>query len=310
MSKLKGRYLGLIFLVGAVLCWGPAPVISKLALSEVPQLSFAFLSRFLALTIITLLFFRKDIFKIKKVDLPKLIFAGLAGAVFNVIFFLYGIQLTKASDAQAIFTAGPVINAVFAHFILKEKIKSIQMIGVFIGFFGALVIAGKDFFTTGSLNLGSMQGNFLIFLASVSWVVYIILSKELSHKYSAYTISFYSFLVASVSFFPMAILENIFNSSWIAHVGFAGIFGIFYQAVFASVIAFLFYQTGLKLSTAFMAGVVLYLNPVLTTIVAVPVLEEKISLPFIVGTALIISGSIIATQYELVSRHVKRISKR
>lgn len=307
MSK---KYLGLFFLLGAVLCWGPAPVASKLALNQIPQLSFAFLSRFLAFTIISILFFRKGAFKVRREDLPKLIFAGLAGAVFNVAFFLYGIKLTKASDAQAIFTAGPVINAIFAHFVLKEKIEMIQMLGVVVGFVGALVIAGEEFFTTGVLHMGSLQGNLLIFFASISWVVYIIISKELSSKYSAYTISTYSFLVASISFLPMAIVENLINSSWVGHVGFVGIFGVFYQAIFASVIAFLLYQSGLKITSAFMAGVVLYLNPVLTTIVAVPVLHEHISTPFIIGTTLIIGGSITATQYELVRHHVRRIVKR
>ena len=78
MSK---KYLGLFFLLGAVLCWGPAPVASKLALNQVPQLSFAFASRFLALIIITILYFRKGAFKIKREDLPMLIVAGLAGAL-------------------------------------------------------------------------------------------------------------------------------------------------------------------------------------------------------------------------------------
>lgn len=303
---MQKKYLGLLLLLAAVLCWGPAPVISKLALAEVPQLSFAFLSRTLALAIALVLFFNKGYFKIKKKDLPKFIMAGLAGAVFNVAFFLYGIQFTRATDAQAIFTVGPVINATFAYFILKEKIKTIQILGVIVGFLGALVIAGSDFFNTGSLQIGNLGGNFLIFMASVSWVFYIIISKGLSKDYSPISITSYSFLVATICFFPLAIFENLINSAWISTIGFAGIFGIIYQGVFASILAFTAYQTGLKLTSAFLAGVVLYLNPVITTIFAVPVLGEKISTPFIVGTVLIISGSVIATQYDLVKGHVSR----
>lgn len=300
------KYAGLLFLLGAVLCWGPAPVVSKLALAEVPQLSFAFLSRSLALLIICVLFLSKGYFKIDKKDLPQFILAGLLGAVFNVAFFLYGIKLTRASDAQAIFTVGPVINAVFAHFILKEKIKTVQMVGVLIGFVGALIIGGEDFFTTGTLHLGNMWGNLLILMASISWVGYIIVSKELSVKYSPISITSYSFLVASVAFLPLAVFENLNGMNWVSGLGFIGVFGVVYQGIFASVIAFLTYQTGLKMTSAFLAGVVLYLNPVITTMVAVPVLGEKISAAFVIGTAFIIAGSIIATQYNLVRYHVNR----
>ena len=300
------KYAGLLFLLGAVLCWGPAPVVSKLALAEIPQLSFGFLSRTLAFVIVFLLFFRKGAFRIEKADLPKFILAGLLGAFFNVAFFLYGIKLTSASDAQAIFTIGPVINAVFAHFILKEKIRTVQMIGVGIGFLGALVIGGKDFLSTGTFYIGSLWGDLLILMASISWVGYIIVSKELSHKYSAISITSYSFLVASIAFFPLAVFENWNGFAWIDTVGMAGIFGIFYQGIFASVLAFLAYQTGLKMTSAFLAGVVLYLNPVITTLFAIPILGEKISTPFIVGAGLIIAGSIIATQYDLVKHHVNR----
>jgi drug/metabolite transporter (DMT)-like permease len=307
---MNKKYAGLLFLLGAVLCWGPSPVVSKLALAEIPQLSFGFLSRFLAFTIVFLLFFKKGAFKIEKEDLPKFILAGLLGAFFNVAFFLYGIKLTSASDAQAIFTIGPVVNAVFAHFILKEKIRTVQLTGVVIGFMGALVIGGKDFLTTGTFQIGSLWGDLLILMASISWVGYIIVSKELSHRYSAISITSYSFLVASIAFFPLAVIENLNGFAWINTVGFAGFFGIFYQGIFASVLAFLAYQTGLKMTSAFLAGVVLYLNPVVTTIFAVPILGEKISTPFIIGAGLIIIGSIVATQYDLVRHHVGRHLKK
>lgn len=307
MSK---KYLGILLLFAAALCWGPSPVVSKLALNEVPQLSFAFLGRILALAIVFILFFKKGYFRIDKKDLMLFVLAGLTGAVLNVAFFVYGIKLTRATDAQAIFTLAPAINAVFAYFILKEKIKVIQIFGVIIGLIGALLIAGADFFVTGSLRLGSMEGNFLIFMACISWVFYIIISKKLSKKYSPISITSYSFLVSAIVFLPFAFFENLKDSSWIGNLGFAGIFGIIYQGIFASVIAFLTYQTGLKLTNAFMAGVILYLNPVVTTIFAVPVLGEKITSPFIAGTVLIICGSLIATQYELVKGHIHRHIKR
>lgn len=301
------KYAGIIGLLIAVLCWAPAPVITKLALNQVPTFAFAFLSRFLALIILFIFFFHKGAFKVNTKDLPTLILAGLTGSVLNIGLFLFGIERTNAMDAQAIFSVGPLINTIFAYFILKEKIHSTQTIGVIIGFIGAVLIATKLYFETGNLQSGDLFGNLLIFLASVSWVFYILLSKKLSQKYSPTTITSYSFLVGAVAFFPVALLESGGNIGRIFNVSGVGLFGVLYQGVFASVIAFLTYQVGLKLTSAFAAGVVLYLNPIGTTLIAMIVLSEKLTLPFIVGTAFIIIGSLVATQYLSVKTHLSRL---
>ncbi len=299
------KYGGILALLVSVLCWGPAPVVSKIALAEIPQLSFAFLSRFIAVLILVIAFLPKGYFKINKKDFWWFVLAGLTGTTLNFSFFLYGVVLTTAMNAQVIFTTAPIITAIFAIFILKEKINKIQIFAVILGFLGAVIIAAKDFF--GNSHSGSLLGDFLIFLSALSWVFYILLSKKLSKKYSPITITAYSFLVSSVIFAPLAVTENIYGgSAWLNHLNFVGIFGILYQGIFASVIAFSAYQIGLKLTSAFAAGVVLYLNPVVTTIIAVYVLHEKISGAFIVGALFIIVGSLIATQYETLKYHVRK----
>lgn len=300
------KYYGLLALLVSVFCWGPAPVVTKLALTEVPEFSFAFLGRFLAFLVLAAIFIPRGFFKISKKHIPMLILAGLAGSVFNVGFFIFGIQMTNAMDAQAIFSVGPVVNAILAHFILKERIKLIQGLGVLIGFIGTVLVATRTFFETGTISQGNLFGDLLILIASLSWVGYILISKKLSKIYSPQTITLYSFLVSSAVFAPIALFENFSDSSWIGLLTFQGVFGIIYNGIFASVIAFLAYQIGLRLTTAFAAGVILYLNPVVTTLFSVPILGEKITTPFVLGAALIILGSIIATQHEVVRNHVRQ----
>lgn len=304
------KYGGIIALLISVFCWGPAPVVSKIALTEVPQLSFAFLSRSLAFTILVVIFLNRGYFKVDKKDLKDLFLAGLTGAVLNVGLFLYGLQHTTAMNAQAIFTTAPIITAILAHFFLKERINFIQTIAVIVGFIGAVIIAMQDFFLTGKISSGSIVGNLLVFFAAFSWVLYILVSKKLSKKYSPTTITCYSFLFSSLIFAPLAFVETISNPTWIGNLGIAGIFGILYQSIFASVIAFLAYQTGLKLTSAFTAGVALYLNPVITVIVAGIALGEIITPVFLIGAVFIIAGSAIATQYETLKGHLaKRFRK-
>src|SRR3989344_9567384 len=135
------KQLGLIALLISVFAWGPAPVFTKLALTEFDAFSFAFAGRIIALALLAILFVPRGFLKIQIKDIPLIILAGLTGAVFNVGFFIFGIQMTGAMDAQAIFSSGPLLTAIFAHFILKEKISKLKSLGVVIGFFGAVVIA-------------------------------------------------------------------------------------------------------------------------------------------------------------------------
>ena len=303
---MERKRFGILLLLAAVFLWGPAPVITKLALLEVPQFSLAFLRAVISTAIVFTLFYKKGYFKVEKRDLKKIIAAGLLGSVFNLSFFFLGIQRTSAISAQTIFTTNPLIIAVLAHVILKEKIGRIQFLGVFVGLLGATMVALRDIFENGNFQSGSLLGNFLILLAALSWVGYILLSKSLSHRYSPITITSFSFLVSLFAFTPLAVWENWEKFNWIANLGFNGIFGIVYQGIFASVLAFLAYQTGLKLTSAFASGVILYLNPVVTTLVAVPVLGEKITPVFLIGATLIIVGSAVATQFEVVKHHVKK----
>lgn len=293
---LPQKYFGVIALLVAAGLWGPAPVVTKLALTEIPQFSLNFLRSLVATTILLALFYPRGYFKIARKDLAKFIAAGLAGSVFNVGFFFYGLQKTAASTAQVIFTVVPIINAVLAHFILREKIKPIQAGGVLIGLAGAIMVAFGGI-GDGKLGNGSLLGDLFILLAAVSWVFYILVSKSLSAHYSPITITSWSLLISLLAFIPLMTLENIINGlAWLGQVGGIGLFGVFYQGVFASVLAFLAYQAGLAATSAFLAGVIFYLNPIFTTVVAAKVLDERITAQFLVGTLLIIVGSAASTR--------------
>ncbi|MDO8655119.1 MAG: DMT family transporter [bacterium] len=307
-KNISQKQLGLLALFATVFLWGPGPVVTKLALEEVPQFSLAFLGRLLALVCMVFIARKGKAFVIEKKDVGMFFLAGLFGQGLNLGLFFYAIQHTSAMTAQAIFALAPVATALFAFAFLKERITTLQLVGTFIALGGALLITMETILLGGSWNGGAFIGNIVMVFAMLSWVAYILISKKLSVRYSPVTITLYSFLVGSLLFLPLALVENVRSMAWIDSIGFQGWFGVFYQGIFASVLAFLAYQTGLKLTSAFTAGLVLYLNPIATALVAVPVLGERLSTFFVVGTGLILFGSFIATQFERMKNHIRRKS--
>ncbi len=299
MSK---RTLGLLAMVGAMFSWGPAPVITKLGLSEIPPYSFAFLRFLLALIILLPIFFSLGHHKVARGDLKRFLLVGIFGSGLNVIFFMTGLSRTTATSSAAIFATVPLVNALAAAFILRERPTLVRVLGVIVGLLGSFLIAlSPSFLGTKSVG-GDVLGNLLVGLAVFSWVAYIIGSKELLQKYSPLTMTTYSFLVGVTVLFPLSYFEFVSHPGWYLKLTALGFWAILYGAIFASVVPFFLYQWGMKQTSAFAAGIVTYLNPVLASLWAIPLLGEYPSPVFLIGTGLILGGVFLATAYELIQK--------
>lgn len=298
MSKRK---IGLLALLGATLFWGGGPVITKLGLEEIPPFTFVFLRLTLALLTILPFFFIFNHHRIAKKDIFKIILVGFFGSGLNGLFFISGISHTTATTAASIFATVPLINSIAAAFILREKPTKVRIIGVVIGLIGSLIITLGPNLTKQNVT-GDVLGNLLIMGAVFSWVAYIIISKGLLKKYSPLTLTTYSFLVGTIMLFPLTIIEFLNQPDWYLNVTALGMGGIIYGALFAGILAFLLFQIGTKYTSAFSAGVSTYLQPVLTAIVAAPILGEVPTPIFLIGTSLILGGVFLATSFELIKR--------
>lgn len=299
MSK---RTLGVAALLCATFIWGIGPVVTKVGLEDnIPTFSLAFLRNVLALIILMPLAY-KGLKKIKRQDLLKLALIGLFGSGLNSIFFFAGISRTPATVSAAIFATVPLVNAIAAAFILREKPTIIRILGVIVGFLGSLLIALGPTLLGGSKIDGDVLGNTFVIGAVFCWVYYIIYSKQLLEKYSPITLVTSSLFMGAIALLPLFVLELLNNPTWYLNVGGGGILAILYGGVMSGVVAFILFQWGMQYTSAFEAGIVVYLQPVLTDIAAIPILGEKLSPIFLTGTVLILGGVFLATSYEFIKK--------
>ncbi len=296
---MSNKRLGLVALVLASVFWGGGPIASKIGVEQMPPFIFIFIRTLIAAIILLILFFLKRE-KLRRYDLPKLLLLGVFGSGLNALFFSLGILRISAGEASAIFATVPIVNSLAATIILRERPTAIRVMGTLIGFLGSLVVAVGPMIYSGGLVKGDLLGDLLIMGAVFSWVVYIIGSKELLHKYSPLALSTTSFVAGALMLFPLALFELNSYPDWYTKVTYDGINSILYGSICTFVIAFLLYQWGLKRTSAFAGGIVTYLNPVITTIVAVPILSEKPTPIFLIGTSMILAGVFLATTYEVI----------
>ena len=277
--KINSAFLLTAF---AALIWGATAPIMKLTLQEVPVFSLAFIRMSLASLILASIIFSK--LKIKKRDLPMLSLAALTGVTLNLAFFFLGLKLTQAINASFLVAAVPIFTILAAHFYLKEKFNSRLILASLIAFAGVALIIGKPYAGVSSREL---VGNFLLLLATLSWVAHEIFAKKLLKTYDGGTVAFYSMAIGALTFLPLALLEFVKNPNWINQVTLSGFMGILYGIFFASLLAYWAWQKGLSLLPAGRAAFFFYLDPISGTILAIILLGEKLTPQLILGGILI-----------------------
>lgn len=286
--KLNKQSFAIIAVILSTTIWGANATIMKYTLDFVPPFSLGFI-RFFGASLIFLPFLFKRI-KLKDLS-PTVIVTGLIGITGTLSLYFLGLRLTTALNAGVITSFSPLLTLLGAHILLSERTKRNVLVGAAIGLLGIGIIIGKDF-SRGVLL--SPLGDFLILISIFGSVFYSIFSKKISKNLSPILTTFYVLAIGAIGFIPGAIWEWQTNPNWIGSVPKSAFFGILFAIIFSSFIAHSFWQWGLSKMDAAKIGIFNYLEPIVTTITAVIILSEKITLPFIIGSIFIFAGLLIA----------------
>lgn len=276
-------------LIIANIIWGAAPPIFKWALQDIEPFTLAFLRFFIA-AIIILPFAYKHLF-IEKGDYLKIILIGFLGVTINITFFFLGLEFAPSINASIIGSAGPIFLIFASIFILKERPKNKVVMGSLLGLLGVTLIILKPLFSEEpNLNL---LGNFFYFLAMFGGLGHTIFGRELLKKYSALGVTFWSFFIGSLTFLPMFVNENI-NNSFLANLTLNSIVGISFGSILCSALAYFLFFWALKYMPAAETGVFVYLDPIVTVLVALPLLGERPDTFYYIGSLFVFFGIYIA----------------
>ncbi len=271
-------------------------VVAKITLQEFPPMTLALL-RFAFASLLLAPFFLAETKKVKidKKDLPKLIAIGVFIITLNITFFFEGIKRTTAIDASILGLIVPILSVLLGWWFLKEKIYLINLGGISLGLIGALIILGLPNLFSGSASLEKVTGNILIIMASISWVIGAVISRKILSKYSSLVVTAVAFLVGTITFFIPAALEYIQNPGWISQITTLGILGLIYMTLLSSISAFFLLEWGLSKTSVITADLFKYIEPFVTTTLAVLILAEKLSSQFWIGALLIAIGAYLGT---------------
>lgn len=286
---LSKNQLAVLALITANLIWGAAPPIFKWSLDNVQPFMLAFLRFFLA-AIIIFPFVRKKL-KINSDDWPVLLFISLIGLSLHIAYFFVGLKLTSSINAPIISSAAPIFIIIGSAIFLHEKPKKKVIQGTIISLIGVLIIILRPLFENGLDS--SLIGNIFFLVAMGLSVFYTLLLKEISPKYNPLALTFWIFLISSLSFLPLVFLEaNQTNN--LLNLDTKGIIGIMFGAILSSTVAYALLTFAIKYISANEVAVFSYVDPIIAIAIAKPLLGENITNTFLIGSILVFLGIFIS----------------
>lgn len=221
--------LSWVYMFSLALIWGSSFILMKKGLESFTALQVAALRIGISGIILSGIFY-KSILKIERKDWKFLLLAGMLGNLLPALLFTYAEKTMSSSLAGMLNSLTPLFTVTIGLAFFGSKIKTRQLLGVLLGFGGALIML----FQPGSLNIQSIIPALMVILATLFYGININLIRyRLSHLDSV-TISAGALVFVTVpSLALLAFSGSQFLKSpiWPASLGYISILGIFGTAI-------------------------------------------------------------------------------
>ena len=184
---------------------------------------------------------------------------------------------------------GPILTLVLSHFFTRDdKINSVKLISIIIGFIGVLFIFEIDvLFTIQSSNSLQLLSKFLIILAALGYMISNIVAYNTLKHIDSFSITFFATIFGALISIPFLIFSEISQPSYFSV---KSILPLIYLGIFPTALAFQLRYYITKTSGPVFLSYVAYLIPIFALIWGFMLLSEKIYLSSIVGITLILIG--------------------
>lgn len=278
--------------------WGVAPVVIKLTLIGIPALSFL-TYRFAISTVIAVFMLIKLRAVTKRITLStgtELFFHGFLGSTVALGLFFIALEKTTVLDSTLIALVGPLMIVAAGVIFLKERVNRFEKIGMGIALAGTLVTIIQPLLESGGTS-NQVSGNILVALyLVVNTITAVLLKKLMNKRLSPEFIIAWSFIIGFVTIAPIAVMQTGFVNliTSIATLPLKYHLGVWFMAVLSGSLAYTFWGKGQKDIEIGEAAIFSYLYPIFSTPLAIAWLGEKITVPFIVGAGLILTGVALA----------------
>ncbi len=288
-SKQEERMSYVLVLIAGI-CWGMIGVFTR-ALSALgfTEMEMLFAKSVLAVIMLFFIILLQDKSRLRLKtwkDLRYFVGTGICSFVFFSWTYMKAINLTSLGVAAVLLYTAPTFVMLFSVLLLHEKLTKLKCLVLAMTFLGCLCVTGV---LSGGARL-TWQGVAFGLASSVGYALYSIFGTfALRRGYGSLTISFYTFLLATIFMVfcvdPVMVFTQItLQGQWITLILFA---------LLTSVATYLCYTKGLSGLPASQASVTATIEPVVAALLGIILFHESVTLLKVVGIVLVLSSVVL-----------------
>ncbi|MDR7073463.1 DMT family transporter [Fictibacillus barbaricus] len=287
-------------LVLATLLWGGNFVIGRAITSSLPPFTLSFF-RWCTAFLIFLPFawssLQKEWHLVKK-RWPIVIMMALTGITgFNTLLYI-ALHYTTSINASLVNTSTPIVIYMLSFIVLKERLNKNQIIGTVLSLFGILFILSKGSLAI-LLNFSFNKGDLIVIAAVICWGIYSLLIKQYAGRLPGFSTFTVCMVLGIFLLLPFYIHESATTP---VHWSVGSVLTILYTGIFASIVAFMSWNTAVARVGANKAGVFLNLIPVFAAFFAVLFIGEKLAWYQLAGGIIVILGVYMSTRLTKIEK--------
>lgn len=283
-----------VLLVAMALIWGVNASVMKLAVMRMPPLVFNAARLGLASIALVILAFGVRNLSLKRRDVGMLLALGVLGTGLYQFFMIEGLARTRAGTTALILSSGPAFVALFGRLLGIERITRRGMLGIALSMAGIALVALTQ--PEALARRATLFGSVLVLIGCICWSLFTVLVKPYANRLDGRLVTAITIIGGTVPLSLLA-LPEVNAVAWSALP--LEVWGaIAYAGLASMVIAYLFWNRGVRLLGPTRTSAFGNLQPIFALVAARILLGERPGLWQLVGAAGIIAGVLLTRTAE------------
>jgi drug/metabolite transporter (DMT)-like permease len=220
-------------------------------------------------------------------DVWLLLGMALTGIVGFPVLLYYALRFTTATNAALINGTGPLVTAALAALLLRDRLRTGQIVGAVISLAGVALVIGAASDGRAGIN----PGDAIMVIAVVLWGLYSIMGQVVMRRRSNLSATAFATWLALPALLLLAALEA--RSTPLALTP-PGALGVLYIGVFAAFVAVILWNEGVRRTGP--SGAMAFYNmlPVFGALLGALFLDERLAALQYAGAALVVLGGLVS----------------
>ena len=275
-----------VLLLSAVVVWGWTFVAVKILLAELGPIEIVALRLAVGLPfLVVLLLVQRVPLRFDRADVPPLLLGGFIVTV-HLLLQVVGLITTTATNSGWIISVTPLVLAVLSFQFLGERIGWRGAAGIAVAAAGILLLVSRGRFT--DFRWVQSTGDWLMLASALTWAAYTVVTRDLVRRRNPLAATFVVLLIAAVPISTVAVASA--DLARVRALSPGGAAALLYLAIAGLAVGNWFWQVGVARLGATRAGMYLYLEPLATLALAVPLLGEPFGFITAIGGGLVLAG--------------------